>query len=106
MTGLLNGLLAAPVSGFVAEFFPVLRIILLVLTILCCIAVIVLALLSPAGSENGNVVTGSTQSETFYSKNKSHMNEGLIKKLMIGFSIATAVLIVLFYITIIIYRGY
>lgn len=93
------------VADWVANSFPVIRIILLVLTVLCCAAVIVLALIAPAGSENGNVITGGEMSETFYSQNKSRMNEGLIKKLMIVFSIATAVLIILFYVTVIIYRG-
>lgn len=93
------------VADWIAQSFPIIRIVLLVLTVLCCVAVIVLALIAPAGSENGNVITGGETSETFYSQNKSRMNEGLVKKLMIAFSIATAVLIVLFYITVIVYRG-
>jgi preprotein translocase secG subunit len=103
MDNKLIGLLG--VSDWVANSFPTIRIVLMVLTVLCCAFVIVLALIAPAGKENGNVITGGQMSETFYSQNKSHMNEGLIKKLMIIFSIATAVLIILFFVTVIIYRG-
>ncbi|HIW05287.1 MAG TPA: hypothetical protein H9690_04615 [Firmicutes bacterium] len=93
------------VADWIANSFPTVRIVLMVLAVLCCACVIVLALVAPAGKENGNVITGSQTNETFYSQNKSHMNEGLIKKLMIIFSIATAVLIILFFVTVIIYRG-
>lgn len=103
MYGLLSFLAAGPVAPWIQDSFPILRVVFLVLTVLCSIALIVCALISPAGKENGNVITGSEQSETFYSQNKSHMNEGLLKKLMIALSITIAVLIVLFYITVIVY---
>ncbi|MDD7158661.1 MAG: hypothetical protein PUH99_06725 [Firmicutes bacterium] len=93
------------VAAWISESFPVIRIVLLILTVLCCAVVIVLALVSPVGTEDGNVITGGETADTFYSQNKSKMNEGLVKKLMIAFSIVTAVLIVLFYITVIMYKG-
>ena len=64
------------VADWVANSFPTVRIVLMVLAVLCCACVIVLALVAPAGKENGNVITGSQTNETFYSQNKSHMNEG------------------------------
>lgn len=100
-----NLLAAAALPNWIPEVFPVLRIVLMVLAVLCGIVVIILALVSPAGKQNGNVITGSEQSDTYYSKNKAQMNEGLIKKLMVIMSIATAVLTVLFYVTVMIYVG-
>lgn len=91
------------VAQWVTDSFPIIRIVLLVLIVLCSAVVIVLALVSPVGTEDGNVITGGEQTDTFYSQNKAKMNEGLVKKLMIAFSIITAVLIVLFYVTVVIY---
>ena len=91
------------VAQWVTDSFPIIRIVLLVLTVLCSAVVIVLALVSPVGTEDSNVITGGENTDTFYSQNKSKMNEGLVKKLMIAFSIITAVLIVLFYVTVVIY---
>ena len=68
MDNKLIGLLG--VSDWVANSFPTIRIVLMVLTVLCCAFVIVLALIAPAGKENGNVITGGQMSETFYSQNK------------------------------------
>ena len=70
------------VAAWISESFPVIRIVLLILTVLCCAVVIVLALVSPVGTEDGNVITGGETADTFYSQNKSKMNEGLVKKLM------------------------
>ena len=105
MTNNLIGLLAAAtkVDPWISDSFPIIRIVLLALAVLCCAVIVVLALVSPAGKQNGNVITGSEQSDTYYSKNKAHMNEGLIKKLMVIFSIAVAVIIILFYVTVVIY---
>ena len=57
------------VADWVANSFPTVRIVLMVLAVLCCACVIVLALVAPAGKENGNVITGSQTNETFYSQN-------------------------------------
>ena len=96
---------AANLPDWIPEVFPVLRVILLVLTVLGCIAIVVLAMVSPAGKNNGNVITGGEESDTYYSRNKKSMNEGLIKKLMVIISIAVAVVIVLFYVTVMVYAG-
>lgn len=106
MNNLLNYFNAvAALPDWLTSSFPVIRVVLLILTVICSAVVIVLALFSPVGTQDGNVITGGETTDTFYKQNKAKMNEGLIKKLMIGFSIATAVLIVLFYVTVIIYQG-
>lgn len=85
------------------ESFPIIRIVLLSLIVLLCIALIVIVMIQPSNQQGTGALTG--QSDTFYSKNKGRTMEGLLKKLTVIIACALLALSVLFFITLIIYVG-
>lgn len=98
----INGLFAATVPNWVANSFPIIRLILLILIVLLCAMLVVVVLIQPSNSSGMGAISG--QSETYYSKNKSRTIEGLMKKLTVIFSIVIFVLAVLFLVSLIIYN--
>lgn len=90
--------------AFVVDTFPIIRIVLAIVIALMCLALTVVVLVQPSGSNKGvNPITG--QSETFYGKNKSNTLEGLFRKLTVIIAITVAVLAVVYFATVIIYPG-
>ena len=87
-----------PVSPFVSEGFPVIRIICMILIALLAIATIVIVMCMESNADGGtNVISG--QSDSFYAKNQGSSKEGRLKKAIIVCSISIAVLVVVFWIT-------
>lgn len=88
------------VPQWIADSFPIIRIILAVIIVLMSIALIITVIIQPSASNGVNPITG--QSETFYGKNKSHTLEGFLRKLTVILAISIAVLAVLFFLSLII----
>lgn len=105
MTDNLSLILATgALPAFVVDTFPIIRIVLAIVIAIMCLALTVVVLIQPSGSNRGvNPITG--QSETFYGKNKSNTLEGLFRKLTVIIAITVAVLAVLYFVTVIVYPG-
>jgi len=87
---------------WVVNSFPIIRIIFIVLLAVLAVAIVVTIFLQPAASDGAGAITGQSQ-DTYYSKNKEQTFEGLMKRITVGLSIATAVIAVLFFISMRIY---
>lgn len=103
----LNNLLLAtnetPVPIWVQESFPIIKIVLAVLILICSIFMIV-AVLCQKGETNGSAsITGTT--DTFYNRNKGTSLEGVIKKLTVIDAILLLVFCIAFLILNAIYVG-
>ncbi len=93
---------AAP--AWVVSSFPIIKIILAVLIMLCAIALIILILSQKTESDGSNAITG--QADTFYNRNKGESLQGKIRKTTIGLTISIFVLCIIFLIINFVYRGY
>lgn len=87
-------LLASDNIGGIFEAFPVIKIILLVIMLLCAIFIICVVLFQPSNSSGVGVLGGTT--ETFLTKNKGKTNESKLKKLTVVAAIVFCVLAVAF----------
>ncbi len=94
MNGMLNMLLASDNIGGIFEAFPVIKIILLVIMLLCAIFIICVVLFQPSNSSGVGALGGTT--ETFLTKNKGKTNESKLKKLTVVAAIVFCVLAVAF----------
>ncbi len=92
----------ATVPNWVANSFPIIRLVMMILIVLLSIMLVIVVLIQPSNSSGMGAISG--QSETYYSKNKSHTIEGLMKKLTVIGSIVILVLTVLFLVSLIIYN--
>ncbi|MDR0425845.1 MAG: preprotein translocase subunit SecG [Clostridiales bacterium] len=92
-------------APWVSDSFPTVRLVLAILIVLLSLAITVLVLVQPGAEQQGmNAVTGG-QSDTYYSKNKSEMRESMMKRLTIILGVALFVVVVLFFVTVVIYSG-
>lgn len=91
------------VPNWVANSFPVIKFILLLLVLVCSIALTVVVLMQNTDGDNTtNVVTGIK--DTYYSQNKGMNREGRLKKATVILSTIIAVAVVIFFILSIIYQ--
>ena len=92
-----------PVPVWVQESFPIIKIVLAVLILICSIFMIV-AVLSQKGEANGSAsITGNV--DTFYNRNKGTSLQGVIKKLTVIDAILLLVFCLAFLILNAIYVG-
>lgn len=91
------------VAGWVSDSFPIIRIVMIVLMVVIGLGIIVVILFQPSSSSGMGALTG--QRDTFYSKDKSKSLESVMKKITIVLSIIEGVLAILFFVTLLIYRG-
>lgn len=96
-----HGLTAAVVAPWVANSFPIIRIILVSLLILLCVSVVVLILMQPAKQEGVGAISGAA--DTFFSKNKGRSREGMLLRLTIILCIVAFVVTLVFHITLSVY---
>lgn len=89
--------------GWVVDSFPIIRIVMIVLMVAIALALIVLILFQPSSSSGMGALTGAR--DTFYSKDKSKSLESVMKRITVILGIVEAVLAVLFFATLLIYRG-
>ncbi|MCI9404951.1 MAG: preprotein translocase subunit SecG [Clostridia bacterium] len=91
------------IAGWITDSFPIIRIVLISLMVAIGLALIVIILFQPSSSSGMGALSG--QRDTFYSKDKSKSLESVMKKITIVLGIAEGVLAILFFVTLIIYRG-
>lgn len=92
------------VADWVSKSFPIIRIVLMAIIIICAITIIVAILMMESNPEGGtNAITGTTDS--FYAQNQSSTKEGRLKKLVIICGIVLLVVTILFFVTQMIYNG-
>ena len=91
------------VAGWVADSFPIIRIVLITLMVAIGLALIVIIMFQPSSSSGMGALTG--QRDTFYSKDKSKSLESVMKRLTAILGIVEGVLAILFFVTLIIYHG-
>ena len=100
-----NFLLAAKdVPLWVAESFPTIRLVLLILMVVLAIAMILVVLLQPSTGDGMGAISGQV-SDTFYTKHKGRSLEGVCKRLTIIFGISLFVISLLFFVTVIVFVG-
>ncbi|MCH5350760.1 MAG: preprotein translocase subunit SecG [Clostridiales bacterium] len=95
--------LSATVAGWVADSFPIIRLVMLILMILIGLALVLLIMFQPSSSSGMGALTG--QRDTFYSKDKSKSLESVMKKITVILGVIEGVLAIIFFVTLIIYRG-
>lgn len=95
--------LLSAVAGWVTDSFPIIRIVMMVLMVLVGLILILLIMFQPSSSSGMGALTG--QRDTFYAKDKSKSLESVMKKITVVLGIIEGVLAVLFFVTLIIYRG-
>ena len=92
------------VAPWVSTSFPIIRIVLMAVIVLCAIAIIIAVLRMESNPEGGNnVITGS--SDSFYAQNQSSTKEGRLKKLIIICGIILIVCALVFFVTLRLYSG-
>ncbi|MCH5161057.1 MAG: preprotein translocase subunit SecG [Clostridiales bacterium] len=91
------------VAGWVADSFPIIRIVIITLMVAIGLALIVVIMFQPSSSSGMGALTG--QRDTFYSKDKSKSLESVMKRLTAILGIVEGVLAILFFVTLIIYHG-
>ena len=92
-----NLILNAAWLDFSASFFPVFRIITVVLIAICAVIMIISTLLQSSADENG--ATAITGQESYYSQNKGETRDGKLKKLTVICAIVIAVCTVLYFVS-------
>ena len=95
--------LSATVDTWVSDSFPYIRLVLLILMVVIGLALVLLIMFQPSSSSGMGALTG--QRDTFYSKDKSKSLESVMKKITIVLGVIEGVLAILFFVTLIIYRG-
>ncbi len=91
------------VPGWVADSFPILRIVLVCLMAAIGIALIIVIMFQPSSSSGMGALTG--QRDTFYAKDKSKSLESVMKRITVVLGIIEGVLAILFFVTLLIFRG-
>ena len=91
------------VAGWVADSFPIIRIVIISLMVAIGLALIVVIMFQPSSSSGMGALTG--QRDTFYSRDKSKSLESVMKRLTAILGIVEGVLAILFFVTLIIYHG-
>lgn len=91
------------VANWVVDSFPIIRIVMITLMVLIALFLIVVILFQPSSASGMGALTGAR--DTFYSKDKSKSLESVMKRLTVIFGIIEGVLAILFFVTLLIYRG-
>lgn len=91
------------VPDWVENSFPIVRIVLIALMALIGLALIVVIMFQPSSSSGMGALTG--QRDTFYSKDKSKSLESVMKRITVVLGIIEGVLAILFFVSLVIYRG-
>ena len=101
---MLQKLLAAAPAPWIADSFPIIRAVLIIVVAIACIVMIIAILASPPQTGIGrNAITGSN--ESYYTKNKGGSNQGRLRNLVIICAIVIAVSSILFGISYVIYSA-
>lgn len=90
-------------STFASDVLPYARLVIMILMVLFGIGLIIVIMFTPSSTSGMGALTG--QRDTFYAKDKSKSVETVMKRLTIAFGIIEGVLAILFFVTLLIYRG-
>lgn len=94
----------AEVPTWVANSFPIIKFILLIITLICALALVVVVMMQDTeGGETTNSITGIK--DTYYSQNSGANRAGRLKKLTVVLSVVIAISVVAFFILSRIYGG-
>ncbi len=85
------------VPVWVTNSFPIIRIVLFAIVVLCAVIVIASTLFQNEESSDTDVITGVQ--ESYYSKNKGGSRDAKLKIITITCSIILAVCVVLYFVT-------
>ncbi len=94
-----NMMLDIPV--WVSNSFPIIRIVLFCLIVLCAIILIVATLFQGETTNNPDVIMG--QQESYYSKNKGGTRDAKLRLITIITSIVAVVCVILYFVSVLIY---
>lgn len=93
-------MLLSDVPVWMTNSFPIIRIVLFALVVLCAVVVIIATLFQNEDSADTDVITGVQ--ESYYSKNKGGSRDAKLKIITIVSSIVLAVCTVLYFVTLLI----
>ncbi len=92
------------VPDWVANSFPIIKLVLLILILLAALILVVVVMMQDTeGGDTTNVITGIK--DTYYSQNSGANRAGRLKKMTVILSIFIAVAVVAFFILTRIYGG-
>ena len=90
--------------AWVGTAFPIIRYVFMFLMAAAAITLIVVALMQDSKEGGANSITGAQ--ESYYSQNKGRTKDGVLKKITIAMASIIAILIVLFFVTIIVENAF
>ena len=96
-------LLDKVVAPWIASSFPVIRIVLFCLVVVGAIILILTTLFQNEDANSADVVTG--KQESYYSQNKGGSRDSKLKLITIITAIAVVVCVVLYLVSLLIYKG-
>ena len=88
-----------PISDFVINVFPIIRIVLLAIVTICCIVLIITTLMQSSANQAGSSAITGGSSESYFSQNRDNTRDGKLKRITITMASTLAVCIVLYFIT-------
>jgi len=100
-----NLLLSTEVPAWVAQWFPILQTILIILIAILAIAIIVAVMVQPSKPQGGRNVVLGTNNDSYYAQNKGKTKEGRLNKIIIISSVCIFVFTILYFISFGIYSG-
>ena len=91
------------VAPWISSSFPIIRIVLFCLVVVCAIVLIIATLMQNEDSGGTDVITG--QQESYYSKNKGGSRDGKLHLITVIFSCIAVVCIILYFVTLLVPGG-
>ncbi len=80
----LNALLIAAETGIKYETRQAVLLAFAIIMVVASIAIIVVIMMQKGSADNVSAVTGASQQDSFYGKNKAKDKEGILKKVTLG----------------------
>ena len=87
------------ISDFVANVFPVARLVLLIIITLCALVLIVTTLMQSSAKPAGSSAITGGASETYFSQNKDNSRDGKLKRITIWMASILVVCVILYFVT-------
>ena len=91
------------VANWISDSFPYVRLVMMCLMVAVGIALVIVIMFQPSSSSGMGALTG--QRDTFYAKDKSKSLESVMKRITVVLGIIEGVLAILFFVTLLIFRG-
>ena len=102
----LSQILASLAPDWVISSFPIIRIVLICIAVLCSIMMIITTLLQSNSNEDGsNALSGSVGQESYYAQNKGESRNVRLSRATIALMSIIAICVVLYFVSLIIYQG-